>query len=85
MSRRRVLYILGWGRSGSTVLGNILGEVDGFFCAGELHYLWERRLSDVMAHERTHILIRARFGILNEMRYPAWVRDGYCDDVAVSG
>jgi len=44
MSRTRVLYILGWGRSGSTVLGNILGEIDGFFSAGELHYLWERSL-----------------------------------------
>jgi hypothetical protein len=40
----RVLYILGWGRSGSTVLANILGEVEGFFSTGELHYLWERSL-----------------------------------------
>lgn len=40
----RVLYLIGWGRSGSTVLANILGEIEGFFSAGELHYFWERSL-----------------------------------------
>jgi LPS sulfotransferase NodH len=40
----RVLYLIGWGRSGSTLLANILGEIEGFFAAGELHYLWERSL-----------------------------------------
>jgi hypothetical protein len=37
----KVLYILGWGRSGSTILDNVLGQVQGFFTAGELHYLWD--------------------------------------------
>jgi hypothetical protein len=27
----KVLYIIGWGRNGSTLLGNFLGEIDGFF------------------------------------------------------
>jgi hypothetical protein len=40
----KVLYIGGPARSGSTILGNILGEIDGFFAAGELHYLWQRAL-----------------------------------------
>ena len=40
----KVLYILGWGRSGSTIIDNLLGEVDGFFSAGELTYLWQRGL-----------------------------------------
>ena len=40
----RILYIMGWGRSGSTVLDNLLGAMDGFFSAGELRYLWERGL-----------------------------------------
>jgi len=31
-----VLYVTGWCRSGSTVLGNILAEVPGVFHAGEL-------------------------------------------------
>lgn len=35
-----IVYIVGWCRSGSTILGNILNEIDGFFHTGELHYLW---------------------------------------------
>lgn len=35
-----VLYVTGWCRSGSTVLGNILAEVPGVFHAGELRFLW---------------------------------------------
>jgi Sulfotransferase family len=38
----RVLYIMGAPRCGSTVLDNILNEVDGFFSAGELRFLWQR-------------------------------------------
>jgi hypothetical protein len=40
----RVLYIAGSGRSGTTLLQDILGQCDGFFAAGELRYLWERGL-----------------------------------------
>jgi hypothetical protein len=40
----KVLYIAGWGRSGSTILDNVLGQVDGFFSAGELFFLWRRGL-----------------------------------------
>jgi hypothetical protein len=43
-SRVKVLYIVGYPRSGSTILGNLLGELEGFFHAGEIHYLWERNL-----------------------------------------
>jgi hypothetical protein len=39
--RVKVLYLAGWQRSGSTVLANILGEIDGFFSTGELYYLWD--------------------------------------------
>jgi hypothetical protein len=35
-----VLSINGWCRNGSTLIGNLLNEVNGFFHAGELHYLW---------------------------------------------
>ncbi|MGH7558952.1 MAG: sulfotransferase [Gemmatimonadota bacterium] len=38
----KVLYILGFARSGSTILGNLLGEIDGFFHLGEVHRLWLR-------------------------------------------
>jgi len=40
----RVVYILGWGRSGSTLLDSILGSVEGVCAVGELHYLWSRGL-----------------------------------------
>lgn len=38
----KVLYIAGWGRSGSTILGNVLGQIDGWFHVGEIRYLWDR-------------------------------------------
>lgn len=38
--RIKVLYIAGLGRSGSTILGNILGEIEGFFHGGELKFTW---------------------------------------------
>lgn len=44
----------------------------------------ERDLSAVIAHERTHALIRTRFGLLVLRLYPAWVVEGYCDHVAGS-
>ncbi|WP_327374142.1 sulfotransferase [Streptomyces sp. NBC_01216] len=36
----RVLYITGWMRSGSTLLGNVLNELPGVRHVGELYYLW---------------------------------------------
>jgi hypothetical protein len=37
-----VLYVAGAGRSGSTILDNILGQVEGAASVGELRFLWER-------------------------------------------
>jgi hypothetical protein len=42
--RIKVLYIAGLGRSGSTLLGNVLGEIEGFFHGGELNFIWEHNL-----------------------------------------
>ena len=42
----KVLYIAGFGRSGSTILDNLLGQVDGFFSAGELCYMWDQDLAE---------------------------------------
>lgn len=36
----RVLLISGYGRSGSTLLARILGEVEGMVAVGELRHLW---------------------------------------------
>ena len=37
-----VVYVGGTGRSGSTVLANVVGELDGYVSVGELRFLWER-------------------------------------------
>ena len=37
-----MVYIAGSGRSGSTILDNILGQIGGWASAGELRFLWER-------------------------------------------
>lgn len=40
--RTKLLYISGYGRSGSTILANLLGAYDGFCSAGEIQAVWER-------------------------------------------
>lgn len=40
----KVVFVIGNQRSGSTLLANLLGELDGFFAAGELFNLWDRNL-----------------------------------------
>jgi hypothetical protein len=39
--RRKIIFITGWGRSGSTLLANILGQIPGFFSVGEIRAVWE--------------------------------------------
>ena len=46
MTDPKVLYIIGKGRSGSTVLDNALGQLDGFFSAGEIWRRWRWRPLD---------------------------------------
>ena len=45
-SKVKVLYITGWGRSGSTLLDRILGQIEGFESFGELRYIWDRNFLD---------------------------------------
>jgi hypothetical protein len=40
----KVLYIAGSGRTGSTLVGRLLGQLDGFFSVGEAINLWQRGL-----------------------------------------
>ncbi len=42
--RIKVLYVAGLGRSGTTLLGNILGQVDGFVSVGEIRLVWDHGL-----------------------------------------
>jgi hypothetical protein len=44
--RPRVLYVGGAGRSGSTVLGRVAGQVPGFVHVGELVFIWRRGVLD---------------------------------------
>lgn len=41
-SKIKVIYIAGATRSGSTIVSNILGQIDGFFHAGEVIEAWDR-------------------------------------------
>jgi hypothetical protein len=36
----KVLYVMGQDRSGSTILGSVLGQVDGFAHLGEVRHVW---------------------------------------------
>lgn len=40
----KIAYILSSGHSGSTILGNVLGELAGWFNAGELRLIWRMGL-----------------------------------------
>lgn len=40
----KILYLGGYGRSGSTLLGRMLGEPAGTVCVGETRFLWSRGL-----------------------------------------
>jgi hypothetical protein len=42
--RIKVLYVAGLGRSGSTILSNSLGQIPGFFSAGELNFIWRHNV-----------------------------------------
>jgi len=42
--RIKILYIAGMGRSGSTLLTNLLGQIPGIIGVGELYEIWERGL-----------------------------------------
>ncbi|MHC4413722.1 MAG: hypothetical protein ACYS0G_00405 [Planctomycetota bacterium] len=41
-----------------------------------------RTLSETIAHEVTHALIRDHLGVWAERRLPVWVKEGYCELVA---
>lgn len=38
----KIIYVAGWGRSGSSILSNVLGQLKGVFSAGEMRYIGER-------------------------------------------
>ncbi len=42
MGKIKVLFIASSGRSGTTLLDRLLGQINDLFSAGELRYIWER-------------------------------------------
>lgn len=42
----KVIYIAGQGRSGSTILDRMLGQLDNCVSVGELRYIWDRGFSN---------------------------------------
>jgi Sulfotransferase family len=42
----KILYVGGYGRSGSTLVGRVLGGLPDTVCVGETRYLWSRGLLD---------------------------------------
>jgi len=42
----KVVFIGGYGRSGSTLLDRLLGQVEGFFSVGELRHIWDRSFGE---------------------------------------
>jgi hypothetical protein len=41
-----------------------------------------RSISGVIAHERTHIMVRRHLGLVDGIRLPRWISEGYADHVA---
>jgi hypothetical protein len=41
-----------------------------------------RSLSDVIAHETTHLLVRHRYGYWRNLAFPTWKKEGYAEYVA---
>ena len=41
-----------------------------------------RSLSGVIAHERTHIMVRRHLGLIDGITLPRWISEGYADHVA---
>ncbi len=79
----KVLYIAGPTRSGSTLLGNMLGEVRGVFNAGEVIDLWDRGIleggrcgcgSSVPSCDVWRQVLEDAFGDLSQVDLPAMVR-----------
>ncbi len=44
--RITVIYVASSGRSGSTILDNVLGEIPGHFSVGEIRFIWDRNVQE---------------------------------------
>jgi hypothetical protein len=73
--RPKVVYVMGAGRSGSTILGVALGNCAGVFYAGELEsWLWRSGVPDSGDEERTRFWDAIREQVRGEDLYGKRVR-----------
>lgn len=91
--RIKVLYIAGCQRSGSTILGNILGQVEGFTHVGELHLLWGVLSSPdvpctcgapLLICDRWNAVLKEAYGGRHQSLVPEMLRFRYVDNRASS-
>lgn len=45
VQKPKVLLVVGAGRSGTTLVSSMLGQLEGYFSAGELNYFWDAGLT----------------------------------------
>lgn len=81
-----VLYVTGWCRNGSTLLGNLLGEVDGVFHAGELRFLWLNGVLGEGSNRRCGCgedLVRCPLwaGVLSDVQPPGRALERHAHDI----
>jgi sulfotransferase family protein len=80
----RVLYIGGMGRSGSTLLQAMLGQLTGFVAAGELRYIWQRGPIDDVVCSCGEVFSRCPFWIeVGQRAFGGWDRLNIRDVVAL--
>jgi hypothetical protein len=63
----------------------VINQVRGSFVVNGAKIAGRRSLSGTIAHEITHGLIRAHYGVMADRLYPSWLIEGYCDYVAGGG
>ncbi len=85
--RRRLLSPLAGGAFGSTLAASGLivlnrAEPGRDVIVNDRTDYARRSLTEVIAHECTHRLLRDRLGVLGSQLLPTWIAEGYCDYVA---
>lgn len=70
-----VLFIAGSGRSGSTLLDRLLGQLPGFVAVGELRYIWREALTGVRGCGCGERFIQCAFwSKVGQVGYGGWDR-----------
>jgi hypothetical protein len=75
VAARRLLYVGGFGRSGSTLVGRVLGQAEGAVCVGETCYLPTRGLiENVQCGCGANFIDCSFWGAVGERGFGGWDR-----------